>query len=100
LPSDFYEATGTLVVELDPTDALDGEWLSDTTADASFTLTGIGNNAATVDLQGVYIMDISAPVSAAGVIQRTITFACQAGATGEGIEITITNDNATAEANG
>ena len=100
LPSDFYEVSGTLTIELDPTDALDGEWSADTTADMGIPFVGIGNNALTVNLDNVYVNDISAPVSAAGVIQRTITFTAQAGAAGEGVEFLFANDNATAEANG
>lgn len=98
--SDFYEVGGTLVVEYDTAEDWEAEWIADTIADAVISFAGSGNNALTIEMQNMYIMDVSNPVSAAGIFQRTITFRCEASATGEGIEFAFTNDNATAIANG
>jgi hypothetical protein len=101
--TDFYDLSFSIVVEHEgATNDLTADWLpaTETVSDGSVTFTGIGNNACILDLHGMFIDDISRPISSAAVVQATITGKMQGSVSGEGVRFRITNDNTTAESNG
>lgn len=100
-PGDFGELTVRFTVEYGQTAGLNAAWLAGTQGDATFTLTGSGNNAATFTLQNLYIRDVSRPINTAGIITQTVECVCEADnvSYNEGLKISIVNDNAAATAN-
>lgn len=73
--------------------------IADTVGDFTLSITGTGNNAITITGHNAYVADAPDAPSGPGITQQSITLICQADATDRGLQIAITNDNATAVTN-
>lgn len=95
--SDFR--SGELRVTLEYTDDNPyAELLADTQGDATLTATGSGNLMMPFTFQNAYITDVTTPISSAGVITQTVTFAIESDGTDEGFKIALVNDDSDVDA--
>lgn len=88
--------TATLVVQ----DDLYTDWRSDTVAALSFSATGTGNNV--MDVRGInaQVIDTSEPLAEGDFVVQTVQFALLGNSTQNGLEIDLTNDEASHDSNG
>jgi len=88
LRSDFQSVELSVTLEVE--DALYAALLADTQGDATITFTS-GSLSMAFTIQNAYLMEASDPVSDAGVVQMSLTFAAESDGTDEGLQIVMTN---------
>ena len=98
-PAEAQNRVFTMVCEMEDSD--DNFYTAEaaqTETDAVLTFTGSGNNAATITLRNCTV-EVSDPVSARGILVRTVTFYGKPDGTDKALTIAVTNDNSSGTVN-
>ena len=96
LRSDFQSVEMSVTVEVD--DVLYAAYIDDTESDAVITFTS-GSDVFKFTLHNAYLSETSDPVTDANIVRQSLVLVGQSDGTDEGLEIVITNANASGTAN-